>query len=1035
MEKLFGIPMDQLSAGLTAFFLVGTAIIAFLAMRNRVMFRMAIRNIPRRRAQSTLIVVGLMLATLLFSASFATGDTIAHSFRLEILSVIGQVDEVVRSESVDSVGRRDFFDYSEYERIRDGLSSAPVDGVMPAVKYAVPVIAPSTNLSEPSVEISGLDPGLMEGFDQLESVDNGSVLDIAALGAGEVYLSQNVAEAVDVGAGDSIDLFFGATPTAVTVMGVYRDGGNGSDPASAFMQMTVLQDLVGNPGQINRVYVSNNGDLIEGAEHSEAVMAVLEPLVEGTLFEADDIKVNFLGQADLIGAAFTSIFVLFGSFSIIAGILLIALIFVMLAAERKRELGIARAVGAQRDHIVRLFTFEGAIYSLLAAAVGSAMGVAVGFVMVRVIAGVFGTFDVDIVFAFRLQSMIVAYTLGMTVTFVVVLVSAGKVSTLNIVRAVRDLPEPPGHQAEVRERLRDVGSAYKRTFASLTHLRPHIAVKVFVFGTIGAWFRLFWSLFRTGYLMVIFGLLLVLGGISSEQLALFMIGASWVLIGVPLILLHLGRLPERAAFTSAGVLVVAIWMLPSGAFEAVGLPEFQAGIEMFVLSGVMLVIGAVWVVIYNSEYLVGFGVFLFGRGQTLRPIMRTAMAFPLASKFRTGMTLAMFSLVVFTLIVMSVIIEAVGGAFEDPRGLSGGFDVVATVNPANPIDGFVAQLGSVDGVDASQIESIGTQSGIAAKMLQVDGEAAEPMGSPLTSVDAEFGSTVTYGFALKDSRYETDREVWEALNNEPNTVIVTSFVVPARSDFNVVIGGDFFTLTGFFRDDDELPETYIEVFDRTEQRSVRLRLIGVLDESAPSQILGLVISGTEAQAELQPVPPLQFQIRLHDPDDSIEFARAIESAFVTNGMQAEAMSEVVEEQRSLNLTLNRLIQGFMSLGIVVGVAALGVIAARSVVERRALIGMLRAIGYQRRMVQLSFLIESSFIALLGIVIGMALAFGLSVVIVDEIAQDLDGVSYKVPWASALIVFFVTYGASLLTTFLPAKQAAEIYPAEALRLGE
>jgi putative ABC transport system permease protein len=1035
MESLFGIPIGQLSAILTVFFLLGTAIIAFLAMRNRVMFKMAIRNIPRRRAQSTLIVVGLMLATLLFSASFATGDTIAHSFRLEILSVVGQVDEVVRSESVDTAGRRDFFEYSEYERIRDGLVSAPVDGVMPAVKFAVPVIAPSTNLSEPVVEISGLDPTLMQGFDFLEAVDSGRELDIASLGASDIYLSERVADAINVSTGAKINLFFGVIPTVVEVKGIYSDGGNASDAASAFMQMSALQGLVNEPGRINRVFVSNNGDLIKGAVHSDAVMEVLEPLVEDTLLEAEAIKADFLRQADLAGSAFTSIFVLFGSFSIIAGILLIALIFVMLAAERKRELGIARAVGAQREHIVRLFIFEGAVYSLMAAAVGSALGVAVGFVMVRVIAGVFGTFDVDIVFSFRIQSMVIAYTLGMSVTFLVVLVSAGRVSSLNIVRAVRDLPEPPGHQVEVRQRLREVGGAYKRTSGSLARLRPHIAVKVFVFGTVGAWMRLGWSLFRAGYLMILFGLALVQMGIGGEQLAVFMIGVSMVLIGVPLALLHLGRLPERAAFTSAGVLVVAVWMLPSSALEALGLPDFQAGIEMFVLSGVMLVIGAVWVVIYNSDYLVTFGVFVFGRGETLRPIMRTAMAFPLASKFRTGMTLAMFSLVVFTLIVMSVIIGAIGAAFDDTRGFSGGWDVTATVSPANPVDDFIGKLASVDGLDIAQIEAIGSQSGIGTKMVQVGIDDAEPMGAPLTSVDSNFGSTVTYGFALKDSRYETDRDVWEALNNEPDTVVVASLVVPARSDFGVVIGGDFFQLTGFYRDDEELPETYIEVFDRTEQKSMRLRVIGVLDESAPPQFVGLVITGTESLATLQAMPPLQFQIRLHDPLNSIDVARALESAFVTNGMQTEALSEIIEEQRAINLALNRLIQGFMSLGIVVGVAALGVIAARSVVERRALIGMLRAIGYQRAMVQLTFLIESSFIALLGIVIGMALGFGLSVMIVSEIAQDIDGVEYRVPWGSALVVFVVTYGASLLTTFLPAKQAADIYPAEALRLGE
>jgi putative ABC transport system permease protein len=1035
METLFGIPMERLFFGLTGLFLFGTVIIAILAMRNVVMFKMAVRNIPRHRAQSMLIVVGLMLATLLFSASFATGDTIANSFRLETLSVIGQVDEVVQSESVDSAGQRDFFDYSEYERIRDGLVSAPVDGVMPAVKFAVPVVAPSTNLSEPIVQISGLDPALMEGFDSLEELESGRVLDIAELSSREVYLSQKVAEAINVSTGAKINFFFGTAPTVVEIKGIYREGGNASDAASAFMQMNALQDLLHEPERINRVFISNTGDMTQGAEHSDTVVELLETLVEETLFDVDPIKERFLELADSIGSAFISIFVLFGSFSIIAGILLIALIFVMLAAERQRELGIARAVGAQREHIVRLFVFEGAVYSLMAAAVGSALGVGVGFVMVRVIAGILGTFDVDIVFAFRIQSMVIAYTLGMTVTFVVVLVSAWRASTLNIVRAVRDLPEPPAHQVEIRERFRDIGRAYKQTFAALARLRPVSAIGVFVFGTLGAWTRFSWSLFRGGYLLIISGLFQVWSGIDRELLAVFMLGISMVSIGVPLVLLHLRIAPERAAFTAAGVLVVVAWMLPPSALTAIGLPEFQAGIEMFVLSGVMLVVGAVWVVVYNSDYLVNFGVFLVGRGQTMRPIMRTAMAFPLASKFRTGMTLAMFSLVVFTLIVMSVIIGAIGAAYEDTRGFSGGFDVAATVSPANPIDDFLGKLSAVDGIDLSLIESIGSQSGLSTKMVQVGIDGTDPIGAPLTSVDPNYGSTVTYGFAMKDSGYQTDRDVWNALNSEPDTVVVASLVVPSRSGFAEFADPDLFQLTGFYRDDEDLPETYIDVFNRTLQKSMRLRVIGVLDESAPPEFVGVFITGTESMAQLQSMPPLQFSIRLRDPASSVDVARALEAAFLTNGMQAQALSQILDEQRALNLSFNRLIQGFMSLGIVVGVAALGVIAARSVVERRALIGMLRAIGYQRSMVQLSFLIESSFIALLGIAIGMTLAFGLSVVIVGEIAESIDGVSYRIPWGSALVVFSLTYGASLLTTFLPAKQAADIYPAEALRPGE
>ena len=59
-----------------------------------------------------------------------------------------------------------------------------------------------------------------------------------------------------------------------------------------------------------------------------------------------------------------SFFTTFGSFSIAAGILLIFLIFVMLAAERRGELGIARAVGTRRGHLVQMFLFEGIAYDL-----------------------------------------------------------------------------------------------------------------------------------------------------------------------------------------------------------------------------------------------------------------------------------------------------------------------------------------------------------------------------------------------------------------------------------------------------------------------------------------------------------------------------------------------------------------------------------------------------------------------------------------------------------------------------------------------
>ena len=124
----------------------------------------------------------------------------------------------------------------------------------------------------------------------------------------------------------------------------------------------------------------------------------------------------------------------------------------------------------------------------------------------------------------------------------------------------------------------------------------------------------------------------------------------------------------------------------------------------------------------------------------------------------------------------------------------------------------------------------------------------------------------------------------------------------------------------------------------------------------------------------------------------------------------------------------------MGLGLVVGICALGVIAARSVVERRQQIGMMRALGFQKGQVRLVFLIESSFIALLGIGVGAALGLGFSGTLIDNISQNIPGLEYTVPWRALLLVVLVGYAASLLTTLLPARRASKIYPAEGLRYG-
>ena len=151
-------------------------------------------------------------------------------------------------------------------------------------------------------------------------------------------------------------------------------------------------------------------------------------------------------------------------------------------------------------------------------------------------------------------------------------------------------------------------------------------------------------------------------------------------------------------------------------------------------------------------------------------------------------------------------------------------------------------------------------------------------------------------------------------------------------------------------------------------------------------------------------------------------------------METQDVKKALREENAAGQTFQRLFVAFMSLGLLVGVAALGVVSTRAVVERRQQIGVLRAVGYKRYMIQASFLLESSFISLMGVLIGLVLGLTLSYNAFLDIRQDanVDNLIYSVPWLQLGIIISITYIFAIITTFITSRQAAKIAQAEALR---
>ncbi|MER3404882.1 MAG: hypothetical protein C4289_06720, partial [Chloroflexota bacterium] len=145
--------------------------------------------------------------------------------------------------------------------------------------------------------------------------------------------------------------------------------------------------------------------------------------------------------ADDAGSALTALFIILGLCSIASGMLLIFLLFSVLAAERRTEMGMARVLGMQRHHLVSALCLEGLAYDLAAALAGTGLGVLTSQVVVAAIAGILSEFDLQVSRHVEPRSLVIAYCLGLLVSLVTIGFAAWQTSRMNLVAAVRNLPE------------------------------------------------------------------------------------------------------------------------------------------------------------------------------------------------------------------------------------------------------------------------------------------------------------------------------------------------------------------------------------------------------------------------------------------------------------------------------------------------------------------------------------------------------------------------------------------------------------------
>ncbi|HET7092652.1 MAG TPA: ABC transporter permease, partial [Thermomicrobiales bacterium] len=725
MNELFGVPMGAIAAALTALLAGCLLVVGWIAWRQPVMFRLGVRNIARRPAETALILLGLMLSTAIIAAALGSGDTIDASLSADVYRNLGPVDALIvpkpaaAGETAPAAAAT--FSQGAYEQIaRRAAGDSRIVGLAPLLEAHRPVRNVATGLADPNVTLVGLDPAHLTGF-PLASPDS-KPIDLARLPADGVVISQRLAQALDAKPGDRLALYGGLIPTQVAIAAVAGDGyltgvrrtAGGGSGAGMVVPLARLQALTGQAGQISAIAVSAGGEGRAGLPATDAATADLDRLLAGSPLGVDPIKRTQTDRVARVASIFTALFALLGLFAIAAGVLLIVLIFTLLAAERRPEIGMARAVGAQRSQIMQQFLAEGAGYAVLSGLAGALLGLFAAWGIAAAMQRSLGP-AAPIEPAVSPRSLLVAYCLGVVITFGSVAAASWRISRLGVVAAIRDLPD----------RSSPVG---RRRTLWLAALALALALA-----------------------------LVVVAARTRSEFALYA-GVSLTPFGVAAGLRWLGA-SRRALATLAGLALLAFWLTPEEETQRL-VGRFAGSIEMFFLAGVAITVATTLIIVANLDLLLAAIDRLgeFWRGGA--PALRMAIAYPGAAPARTGLTIAMFSLIVFSLIVTATISRNVVAIFlGDAAGA--GWDVEAQALGIDPLP-QPREAFARAGVAPDELRAIGEtiSPGLPLSRVRVAGSGEAGWKTYLVQgMDAAFLDATDFAFSYRARGYDSDAAV------------------------------------------------------------------------------------------------------------------------------------------------------------------------------------------------------------------------------------------------------------------------------------
>jgi putative ABC transport system permease protein len=324
----------------------------------RIQWLLASRYIKGRMQRSILTTLAIVLGVTILFGMNALLPPVIESFRHSMYTSAGTVDISISSASNSS------FDQAILDDVRgtEGISYA--NGYLSKSVVLPPSLGGSTNAATgvSSLTLTGVDAESAQST-HVYSVESGRFLEV-----GDTYsalISQSLATALDLQVGDELVIPSSKGTAALTLVGILIN----TSPDAATQVLTPLataQEILNLPGQINTIDIILTASANKSAIETTLAQKLGNSFKVGAVETGDEL-LTMLGMAK-------SIMLFFGVAALAMAAFIIFNTFRTLVAERKRDMGMLRAIGATKRTLLGMILTESVLQGLIGTVLGMLLG-------------------------------------------------------------------------------------------------------------------------------------------------------------------------------------------------------------------------------------------------------------------------------------------------------------------------------------------------------------------------------------------------------------------------------------------------------------------------------------------------------------------------------------------------------------------------------------------------------------------------------------------------------------------------------------